>query len=109
MTFEQFWNSHGHGYEHGGDMYRALKVCWDVSALESRNAALEEAAREIESVRPLFCEGCKRKKPIMRPSHPSSIVGGAGIHTPEGWVCVTDLILERLQSLARPVPRQEEK
>lgn len=61
-------------------------------------AAKEKMVSTIENRRVVFCEGCKRKMPLMRPSHPSSIVGGAGIHTPDGWVCVTDLVIEALRN-----------
>jgi len=63
-------------------------------------AGLERAAQELERIRKVLCEGCKRDKPIVRPSHPSSIVGGAGIHTPEGWVCLADVAIEKVWALA---------
>ena len=57
-----------------------------------------EIARMLESKRKVLCRGCLLGKPLTRPPH-SSVVGGAAIHTPEGWVCVADLALEAIGEL----------
>jgi hypothetical protein len=82
-----------------------LLISWAASFAQSERqsgyaAALERAAQDLDRIRKLLCEGCKRDKPIVRPSHPSSIVGGSGIHTPEGWVCIADIAIEKLRVLA---------
>ena len=71
---------------------------WGFQAGESSMA--ERAAQALDDKRKVLCQGCLRGKPLVRPEHASSIVGGAGIHTPEGWVCVADLAIEAVRALA---------
>ena len=86
MTFEQFWNANGHGYEHGGDLYRFAKLCWDIAQLEARASAIEEAAR-----------------------HAKSMTTSGQSDYQAGWNAALEILVGDLDALARPVPTQEEK
>ena len=43
MTFEQFWNANGHGWEHGRAEYNLAQLAW--------NSAIEEAAKHATNMK----------------------------------------------------------